>query len=131
MSDLEFEEGSNSLQSSGLKMPPPQKRMKQMKLQFSISTDNSACSNTGQICDSTFNSENFNNPINDVQHDPSCCTSECCLGCLTLFQTTDPNILSKLRKKDRVIGIETFLLPGVKPFHGCHYAGFLRARWMK
>ena len=82
MSGLELEEGSSSLQSSGLTMPPPPKRMKQMKLQFSMSqatddqsTDNSACSNTGQTCDSTFNPENCNNPINDeVQHDPSCCT---------------------------------------------------------
>ena len=121
MSGLELEEGSSSLQSSGMTMPPSPKR----KLQFSMSQAQStiiACSNTGQTRDSKFNPENCNNPINDeVQHDPSCCTSECCLGCLTPFQTTDPNILSKFRKKNRAIGIETFLLPGIKPFYCCHY----------
>ena len=37
MSDLELEKGSSSLQSSGLTMLSPPKRMKQMKLQFSMS----------------------------------------------------------------------------------------------
>ena len=106
MSDLEREgSSSSSLHPSGSTMPPPSKRMKQMKIQFSLSqpTDyigTSTHSNSGQTCasDNTRNPDNCETPVNEV---PSCCTSECCLGGpdLTPFQPSDSNTLTKFKKK--------------------------------